>query len=555
MKSNDQSLSDNCIADSIFLGGNIITVNDALPAVDALAIKNGKIMAVGTVDEVIRWKGKETKVVDLQGKTLMPGFVEPHGHHETGAILSSLINLRFVKSRKQVADILRKEAQKKKPGEWIAAYPYQPLTMQNFEQIDMAMFDDISTEHPIFVFMQNLHIGWVNRKALQIAGLSDETPDPGHGSYYERDINGKLTGKIIELAALLPIFLSHFISRGNLALTAEMVKSHLNEFSALGYTTVYNAGGFELPGAAKMFEDVIQKERSLRFVSTTLGSHYEKGTINPDSVPAGNDFFHYQGFKFWYDGAPYSGTAWLNEPFLENNVMQEVLGLKKNNYGVCNYERKEIEAVLQRLHDAGQQIVFHAMGDRGQHEALEIYQNILAKSPRFDHRHRLEHGTMLFKEDAEAAAKLGLTPSYIVQHLRNLGEPLRDYVYGAERTNKMLAVKTGIEAGLIHSFHQDTPIYMDTPFMVMHCAVTRKTVNGSVIGADEAITVDEAIKGVTINAAYQIFMENKIGSLEVGKYADMAIVSGNPKKVASDDLEKIEILQTYVEGKLVYSKT
>ena len=161
---------------------------------------------------------------------------------------------------------------------------------------------------------------------------------------------------------------------------------------------------------------------------------------------------------------------------------------------------------------------------------------------------------MLFKDDAEAAVKLGLTGSYIVQHLRHLGEVLRDYIYGAERAHKMMGVKTGINAGLIHSFHQDTPIYMDTPFMVMHCAVTRKTLNGALIGADEAVTLDEAIKGCTINAAYQIFMDNKIGSLEVGKYADMVIVSANPKKVAPDVLEKIEILQTYVEGRLVYSK-
>ena len=228
--------------------------------------------------------------------------------------------------------------------------------------------------------------------------------------------------------------------------------------------------------------------------------------------------------------------------------------MKKNNRGVRNYEQKDIEAILQKLHDGGQQIIFHAMGDRAQHEVLEIYQNILAKSPRFDHRHHLEHGTMLFKNDAEAAAKLSLVPSYIVQHIRHLGEPLRDYIYGPERVNKMIGVKTGIRAGLIHAFHQDTPIYMDTPFMVMHCAVTRKTLNGAVIGADEAITIDEAIKGCTINAAYQIFMDKKIGSLEVGKYADMVIVSDNPKEVAPDDLEKIEILQTYVEGKLVYSK-
>jgi len=554
MKSKDKFSPDNGSADSIFSGGNIITVNDALPFVEAVAIKNGKIMALGNLDAVLRWKGRKTKTVDLQGKTLMPGFVEPHGHHETGAFLGAWINLRSVKSKKEVADILIREVQSKKPGEWIAAYPYQPLTMQNFEQIDMAMLDEISKGHPIFVFMQNLHIGWVNRKALQTVGITDETPDPGHGSYYERDVNGKLTGRMVELPAMLPIFNSILFAKGN-PLNAEMIKSHLNEFPALGYTTVYNAGGFELPRAAELFENVVQKERSLRFVSTALGSQYEKGSVNPDSLPAGDDFFHYQGFKFWYDGAPFSGTSWLNDPFLENDVTQGVLGLKKNNRGICNYEQKEIEAILQRLHDAGQQIVFHAMGDRAQHEVLEIYKNILAKSPRFDHRHRLEHGTMLFKKDAEAAARLGLTPSYIVQHLRYLGEPLRYYIYGAERANKMVGVKTGITAGLIHSFHQDTPIYMDTPFMVMHCAVTRKTVNGNIIGADEAITVDEAIKGVTINAAYQIFMDKKIGSLEVGKYADMVVASANPKEVAPDDLEKIEILQTYVEGKLVYSKT
>ena len=553
MMSKDQSVPDNCTADSIFFGGHIVTVNDAVPYVDAVAVKNGKIMAVGTVDEVLSWKGQATKVVDLKGKTLMPGFVEPHGHHETGAFLGSWIDLRHVKSKKEVADILRKEAKNKKPGEWLAAYPYQPLTMQNFEQIDMAMLDEISTEQPIFVFMQNLHIGWVNRKALQTAGITDETPDPGHGSYYEKDAKGKLTGRMVEVPAMLPVFVSILFSKGE-GVTAEMVKNHLQEFPELGYTTVYNAGGFDLPGTAKLFEDIARNEKIVRLVSTTLGSQYEKGLVDPDNLPAGDDFFHYQGFKFWYDGAPYSGTSWLYDPFLENDVTQGVLALKKNNRGVRNYEPKDIEAILQKLHDGGQQIIFHAMGDRAQHEVLEIYQNILAKSPRFDHRHHLEHGTMLFKDDAEAAAKLGLTPSYIVQHLRYLGEPLRDYIYGPERVNKMMGVKTGIRAGLIHAFHQDTPIYMDTPFMVMHCAVTRKTLNGAVIGADEAITIDEAIKGCTINAAYQIFMDKKIGSLEVGKYADMVIVSDNPHEVAPDDLDKIEILQTYVEGKLVYSK-
>lgn len=545
MKNNTEENS----ADTIFIGGDIITADDSNPTAEALAVRGGKIAEVGRQNEVLKFKGAKTEVVDLKGKTLLPGLIEPHTHPVASARLYDWIDVSGFTNTgsKEVMETLRNAVSKKKPGEWITGFGYDPILTRGLKALNADILSEISPANPVFIMAQTMHTVYVNHRAFEAAGITRDSPQPGKGSVFVKDEKGDLTGMLKEVAAMIPFMaVMPFNSHEE---NIKLVEMQFQRYSRAGYTTVGAAGITPMfPGALEIVKETAESEDSpIRMAVYTRGEDMEKGfSVIPGS---GSDRYRDIGAKFWYDGSPYTGTMLIDKPYLNSELMQECLGLPENTYGQNILTGEELEGLVQKYHDAGFQVSIHAQGDRAIRETIDVFEKVLTASPRDDHRHRIEHGALFPPDQLERAARLGLTPSWHINHIYYYGEALRDEIIGPERANSLMPIKSAEMQGHRSSLHNDSPMYPAEPFKLMRTAATRKTRSGEVIGKDQAITVNNAIKSLTINPAWQMFMEDRVGSLEKGKIADITVISDNPLKIDPDRLDRIEVIETFIEGR------
>jgi predicted amidohydrolase YtcJ len=539
---------DSTYADTIFMGGDIITVDDSNPSAEALAVKDGKITAVGGREKVLQEQGPETQVIDLAGKTLMPGLIEPHSHPVISALLYDWVDVSGINntSGEEVMDRLRSAAVDANPGEWIAAFGYDPVQIRDLKGLNADLLDGISTENPIFVMIQSMHTVYVNHKAFEVAGITNESPQPEGGTYV-KDKDGNLTGRILELGAvetLLAHLIQEYHEKGS-----ELFEKQIRRYARVGYTTVGALGIFPVfVNWTSIMKELIEPDDCpIRMTVMNKTTDLEQG--NSIDFGAYSDRLSAAGAKFWYDGSFPSGTVFLEEPYLNSELMQERLGVPRDTCGFSMMPKETLKELVQKYHDQGQQISIHAHGDRGIRDVIDVYEDVLRVSPRDDHRHRIEHCGLFPIDEMERAVRLGLTPSWHINYIYYFGEAMRDEIIGPERANILMPIAAANNAGLRSSLHNDSPMFPADPFKLMRTAITRRTRKGDTIGEDQAITIDEAIKAVTIDAAYQLFLEDKVGSLEVGKLADMVVLSKNPKKIDPLQLDEIQIIETYRDGR------
>lgn len=535
-------------ADVIFFGGDIITVNDADPTAEALAVRGEKIVAIGRRSEVFQRKGPQTRIEDLGGKTLMPGLIEPHSHPIISSRLYDWVDVSGFNNPdgEAVMEKLRRAAREAKPGEWISAFGYDPILTRDLKALDAEVLDSISSTNPIFVMIQPMHTMFVNHKAFELACITPDTPQPKGGTYV-KDRQGNLTGMVIEQGAGAPIMAA--MLQDSTKSGRELMKQQMRRYATAGYTTVGVMGDFPMfPNAVETVKDLVESDDCpLRMVFMDKASDLEAGQAVDLGAP--NDRFKTVGVKFWYDGSPYTGNMFLDKPFLNSDLMQRGLGLPKDNCGSSMLPKETLKNLIQKYHDLGLQIAVHAQGDRAIRDTVDVFKEVLHESPREDHRHRIEHCGLFPIAQLERAARLGLTPSWHINHIYYYGEALRDEIIGQERAKIFMPMASAQAHGLRNSLHCDSPMYPAEPFKLMRTAVTRETRNHAVIGPDQAITVEEAVKAVTINAAWQLFMEDRVGSLEEGKLADLVVLSQNPLNMDPHRLDEIRVKESYRGGR------
>ncbi len=486
-------------------------------------------------------------MVDLNGKTLMPGLIEPHSHPVISALLYDWIDASgFTNSSgAEVMARLQRAASEAKPGEWICAFGYDPILTRDLKALNADALDEISSTNPIFVMIQSMHTVFVNHKAFEAAGITRETPQPEAGIYV-KDKNGNLTGMVIEQAAIAPLMMPPLLDSQSKAL--DLIEKQIQRYARAGYTTVGAMGVFPvfLNWTGILSELIERDDCPIRMSVMEKATDLEQG-ITVD-FGAASDRLKSGGAKFWYDGSFGTGNVYLDKPYLNSRLMQEGLGIPKDTCGRPVYPKEKFRELVQKYHDEGRQIAVHGQGDRAIREIIGVYEDVLRKSPRADHRHRIEHGGLFPLDQMERARKLGLTASWHINYIYYYGEALRDEIIGPERARISYPIGWAERAGFRNSLHNDSPMYPAEPFKLMRSAVTRKTRRGGIIGEEQAVTVDQAIKALTINAAWQLFMEDKVGSLEVGKLADLVVLSENPRKVIPDSLDQIRVIATYRDG-------
>ena len=540
------------VADTIFFGGPIVTVNQKNEEVQALAVQNGKIVAVGKKDVVLKeWRANTTQLIDLKGQTLMPGFVEPHIHIVMTAMTEVLwLNLSNFTPQYDTLDTLSQKLKERlntlPKGQWLGAFGVDPSRTQPFmAELTADILDKVSTEVPIAVMNQSGHILYVNHKALEVAGINDKTPNPGDGGIYMRDAQGRLTGVVVEPSAILSI-LKHAPAPTEAELAVAMQKT-AKMIASKGVTTsaeITLGLMLGLDNEIKLFNNIVHNQDfPLRVRAYLYGPLLAKGTngLKPND---GDDKLRYVGVKFVSDGSTQGITAALSEPYIYPKGTQFL--------GHLDYADDQIYKMTKPVFDQGWQIATHANGDRTIEQTLNTYAKLLANSPDPKARRlRIEHFTINTPEQVKKAAQLGVIPGFTIGHVDYWGEAFHNHIVGPERANRIDPSASFKKEGARFAYHSDSPVSNVGPLNYISEGAGRlwQKAPRKVLGPDERVSVDDAIRAVTINAAYEMFSDDKLGSLEVGKQADLVVLSDNPRKTPIEKIRSIGVKETWIDGK------
>jgi predicted amidohydrolase YtcJ len=550
---------------SIFFNGKIITLEEDEQNVEAVFVENGIIKSLGSKDEIMAFKKEETTLIDLEGKTMLPGFIDSHTHPALSTFLHEMIDLSGFthSSPTELWNHLNAELKNYKKGEWVICRGFDPILIKGLEAPHIDFLDSIAPENPILIISQSLHSFWTNSKGFELAKISKDTPDPTEMSFYEKDKNGELTGFIAEQEAIKP-----FNEMLEESLTPKVMiqatREVFDEYARNGNTTIVSAGltiKDEKPlqlyehfsaGKPKLFNQFLsfigyfpKRKPSVRHF---IYARHDRAFLLPDSPDNGDDFYRFLGIKHWYDGSPYTGSMYLKVSYMVSDLTKDGLQIPEGYAGKRLVEKNEMVDFVEKYQRLGWQIAVHVQGDAAIEETIEAFEKVNYNTTLTKSRHRLEHCLLLSDTLIKRMSNLNMTPSIHVNHLYYYGEALRNEIIGEERADQILPVASVKDNGLKFSFHADQPMFKSDPMRLIQTAVLRKTKEGNLMGDGEQIEVLDALKAMTIHAAWQIKMEDKIGSIKEGKYADFVILNKNPLEISASELENIEILKTYVHG-------
>ncbi|MFB6804245.1 amidohydrolase [Peribacillus butanolivorans] len=531
-------------ADIVFINGEVITVDQKNKVVEAVAVKGNRISAVGSNREVKDFIGEETKVIDLQGKTLLPGFIDAHIHLILYGVNQLAVSCKdeHIKSIEDLLNDLKEKASTIPKGEWIRAWGFNETVVKEKRYPTIAELDAISVEHPIIVSRTCSHISVVNSKALEIAKINENSENPT-GGIIEKDKTGRFTGRLIETANMIMTEIASY-TESELMKAVKIASEH---FVAAGITSIHEAGAYG-PESFRLLQHAVKSKdirvRIYAMIGSLNNSHefvnkmVEAGVV----TGTGDERFKIGPAKMFTDGSSTGPTIATRETYSSD----------PDNFGILYYSEEEIYQVLGQAHKKGYQITVHAQGDR----AIEMYLNCVEKaledSPRKDHRHRIEHAGISSPDLQERMKNLELIP---------IPNPPFPYEFGdiyiqhyGNRVNHMYAVRDFIDNGIIAAGGSDAPVTDYNPLLGIHVAVNRRSQSGSEIGVAQSISVMEAIKLYTWNGAYASFEEDIKGSIEVGKLADFVVLTDSILKVNPLHIKDLQVESTIIDGEILYHR-
>ncbi len=523
--------------DLVLYNGNIVTVDEAIPRAQAVAIANGHFVAVGSNDEIRPLAGALTKKVDLGGNTVLPGFIDAHTHPAS----SGLRHLREVdcdlRSIRAIKETLRVRAKNTPPGEWVLGFKYDDTKTAEGRFLTRQDLDDVSREHPVYVNHRGGHSSYVNSKAFEAAGVSEMTPDPSGGKFVRDPETGKLNGRTLETAN--DFFEKVIPSRFSRADHQEGVELIAKMMVATGVTSVHDAGGSTEDLLA--YQDArAAGDLSFRVYclirSTNLDRMIEAGV----RTGLGDGWVRVGPMKAICDGSISERTALLSKPYVG----------RPDDYGILVTEEGELYEQARKAHEAGWQIGIHANGDVGIDITLRVFERLQRESPRKDPRFRLEHCTVISKSLVRRIQKLGAIPNPFSTYVYFHGEKMPEY--GAERLEHMFAVRSFLDAGIKVTQTSDYPPGPFEPMMALQSSVTRTDMKGNLWGASQKVTVEEAIRVGTLHGAYASYEEDVKGSIRAGKVADLVVLGRDPLQEEPSSLIDIPVERTMVGGRWVY---
>lgn len=527
-------------ADTIFVNGHIITCDSHQPVADAIAVSHGRIVAVGTEKEVQQWQGTRTRRVDLNGHTLVPGFIDCHLHPEplfSEGKPYSVVNLKGdrVKTMGQLVEVLKKQAAAVPKGSWIRGERYDDGKLgRHPTRFDL---DKVSTDHPVVVWHVSGHIRVVNTYALTKAGITKDTPDPSGGAY-DRDSDGVPNGVCRESASV-PISIAP-IPQPSPDERKSGYQRCFEQFLAKGITEVGDAGAS--PESLRTYQELIHDGCPVRInVMMTVG-YLNRLTDLGIRGPFGDDHLRLGTIKVFH-GNSFSGrTCWVSQAYEG----------RPNYFGIPpSASQEKLNETILAIHKAGFQAAVHSNGDREIDMVLTAFENAQRQFPRPDPRFRIEHCSVCTPEILRRAKAVGAVLVFHSYMWEN-GDKLKDF--GVGRYDWLAPMARALAQGVHVTSHSDFSVSAADPMLRIQDLVTRRTESGVVVGAGQCVDVATALRLWTLDAAYATHDESSRGSIEAGKLADFAVLSADPLKSQPLALKDIEVLQTYIDGRLAWAR-
>jgi predicted amidohydrolase YtcJ len=527
-------------ADTIFVDGTIIPM-PGMAQVQALAIGNGKVLAAGTQASVMGLKTKNTQIVDLAGRTLLPGLIDPHNHTVLSAIILELLadaSYEKYPTRPQFIDGLRAIAARTPPGQWIAAANFDNLLQGG--DLSREELDGVSTQHPIFVWYTNGHDACVNSMALEQAKIPDDVGVLPGGGHFGRGPDGKLNGLVYEEPAILK-FISLALPKITPQIAAKAARDYLRTVAAAGNTFVHEPGTVRsewLEPYAKLSNGLACRVScSIMYEDMKGLIPYKNLGLGPKAAQLPNSMLTIYGIKIVGDGSDQTETGAMTAPYLNST-----------NKGTPNFDAAQMKQMVADVKNFGMSVQIHCNGDYTLDIALDAIEAAYGNSTAFG-INRIEHSTMARADQVQRMKKLNVQPSFLMNHVRLYGAAYRDHIFGPPRAMNADPAGWCMKENVPFTLHTDSPCSPIGPLNLIETAVTRRCIiDNSVIGEDQAISVDQALRAVTIDAARQCGMGDRIGSLEEGKEADITILESNPYTVDPDTISKIKVSETWVAG-------
>jgi len=541
-------------ADLVLINGVISTVEDFNPSAEAVAVKNGKVFAVGLTSDIENFIGDSTQVIDLKGKFVMPGFNDSHAHFLGLGNSKQILDLREAKNWDEVIEIVAKDAETKRPGEWIIGRgwhqeKFNPKPDPNINGYPIHNeLSKASPNNPVMLTHASGHAIFANAKAMQIGGISRSTKDP-EGGTIERDSLGNPIGVFEENAEnLIRKFYNDYLAKR----TPEQVRADYKKQIQLaseeclkkGVTSFTDAGEtFEIIDLMKQLADSNKIPVRLYIMVGDSLDNMKKKLKNYYMIGYGDNHLTVRAIKQYIDGALGSRGAWMLEPYTD------LPGHVGSNVTDLNVLKKISELAMAK----GFQMCIHAIGDRGNREVLDIYESVFQKNKdKKDLRWRIEHAQHLSLQDIPRFAKLGVIAAMQGIHCTSdaLFVPER---IGMQRAEEGAYVwKKLINSGATICNGTDAPVEDVDPIKCFYASVTRKLADGSTFFPDQKMSRMEALKSYTINGAYASFEENIKGSIKTGKLADLVVLSNDLLNCSDDQILSTKVLYTIVGGKVLY---
>jgi len=538
-------------ADRILKGAAVVTVNAAQPVAEAIAIRDGRIVAVGAVADVLQWQGPQTQVDDLSGRTILPGFIDAHGHLSLQARIGFMRNLAPapVGTVRNIADLQREmRIQAASPiteiTGWVLGFGYDDSLLAETRHPTRADLDAVSTEKPVIALHASLHLASANSKALELAGITAATPNPPGGMIRRREGSQEPDGVLEETAMhmLLGALPPPDVEQTLLTLAVAQ-----QEYAKHGITTAQE-GAADAAMVAVLAEAAKRGMLKIDVVAFPIWRDADKALAGREMGRYSNRF-KIGGIKLVLDGSPQGKTAFLTHPY-----HQPPEGLADDYRGYPTLPAEEVDAYVADYAAKGWPLIAHANGDAAADILIAAVNKVGDKRKLKDHRTVMIHAQTVREDQLDKMVELGIIPSFFVAHTFYWGDWQRDSTLGRARAEKISPANTAGRKGLRYTFHNDSPIVPPHMTRLLWTGVNRTTRSGQTLGWQERVTPLQAIYAVTIHAARQHFEENEKGSIEVGKLADLVVLDRNPLEVAPEIIDQIVVVETIKEGKTIFAQ-
>ncbi|CAM5279861.1 amidohydrolase [Eoetvoesiella caeni] len=543
--------------DAIYFGGSILTMAGDTPRyVEAIATKNGKIINVGSKADVLQLRGDHTRMVDLAGKALLPGFIDAHGHAWMTGFQKLSANL-LPPPDGTGSDIpalvsLLKEWQSKNPvaiGKtgWIIGFGYDDSQLAEKRHPTAMDLDQVSTETPVVVIHQSSHLASMNHKALELAGITSTSLNPAGGVIRRLPDGRTPDGVLEEMAFFAPMF--KVLASFDQDASEKIALAGADYYAQFGFTTAQEGR------ASKQITQTWQKladEGKLKIdIAVYPDLQAERSFMSEIGVKENySNHFRVAGVKLSLDGSPQGKTAWLSEPYVHAPAGQPA---DYRGYPAIP-KSDDLQTLVNQAFQHNWQVLAHTNGDAASDALINAVAQAETQYGKADRRTVMIHAQTVREDQLDRMKQLGIVPSFFSMHTFYWGDWHRDETLGKDRAFRISPTQSALTRGMWFTEHHDAPVALPSSIMILHTTVNRTTRSGAVLGEDQRVSPYIALKSITDWASRQYFEENSKGTISVGKLADLVILDKDPLKVDPAKIREIRVLETIKEGQTVFSQ-